>query len=142
MQMSLTDLQTMKRTLIMNKNTETNEQRINRLLAGDSISKGARKYITGLVEAFGIEGCAKLTFNNQIGLSVFEDEDGEQTLYYGDYGDGRESIDASYCNIEEILDAAEASDEIPDWWSDEGTVIEVDCKYSAYGSRLTTKMCA
>lgn len=126
----------------MNKNTETNEQRINRLLAGDSISEGARKYITELVEAHGIDGCAMLTFKDQIGLSVFEDEDGEQTLYYGDYGNGRESIEAGYCNIKEILDAAEAGDEIPDWWPDECAVIEVYCKHSAYGSRLTTKMCA
>jgi hypothetical protein len=51
-------------------------------------------------------------------------------------------VDATYCNIEDILDAAESGDEIPDWWPDESTVILVDCEQNAYGERYTTKEAA
>ena len=139
--MSLTDLQPMERTLIMNKKAETNQQRITRLLAGNSISDGAREYISGLVETHGVEGCAMLTHNDQIGLSVFEDENGDQTLYYDGYGDGREYIEACYCDIKDILDVAEAKDEVPQWWPEEAIVTSVYCNHNGYGSRLTIKGC-
>jgi len=126
----------------MNNINETNAHRITRLLAGDTVSDKAREYIARLVEIHGIEKCARLTHHSEIGLSVFENEQGEQSLHYGDYGDAwRGSIDASYCDIKEILDAAEAGDEVPDWWPDEATVISVDCNYNGYGKRLTTKGC-
>lgn len=121
----------------MNTQIEENEQRIQRLLDGDLISGQARKYIEHLVQSYGMEKCAKLDHNSQIGLSVFENELGEQSLHYGDYGDAHHGVvDATYCNIEDILDAAEAGDEIPDWWQDEATVIWVDADN---GSKLMTK---
>lgn len=124
----------------MNTKNETTEQRILRLLASDSISVEARSYIENLVENYGLEECARLDHNDHIGLSVFENEEGEQSLYYGDYGDsGRGSVDAAYCNIKDILDAAEAEDEIPSWWSDEATVISVDCNWNGFGERYLTK---
>jgi hypothetical protein len=125
----------------MNNKIETNVQRIVRLLDGDSISDEAREYISTLVEVHGIEECSMFTANDQIGLSVFEDEWGEQTLYYGDYSDGRTSVDAGYCAIEHILDAAEGGDAVPAWWPDEATVIVVSSTSNGMGSRLTTKGC-
>jgi len=127
----------------MNSTIENNQQRILSLLAGDTISDKARSYIEELVKSRGIEKCARLTYNAEIGLSVFENSMGEQSLHYGNYGDaGRGYVDAAYCDIEQILDAAESGDEIPDWWLDESTVILVDCEQNAYGERFTTKEAA
>lgn len=124
----------------MNTQIDDIEQRILQLLAGDSISDGARDYIEHLVKCYGIKECARLDHNDHIGLSVFENAKGEQSLYYGDYGDTfRGSIDGLFCGIEDILDAAEAEDEIPSWWPDEATVISVDCTRNGYGERFITK---
>lgn len=133
----------MKEILKMNTQIEDTEQRILGLLAGDSISDDARDYILHLVKCYGIEKCARLDHNDHIGLSVFENAKGEQSLHYGDYGDSfRGSIDALFCGINEILDAAEAADEVPSWWPDEATVISVDCKWNGYGERYMTKEAA
>lgn len=121
----------------MKKQIEDNAQRIQRLLDGDTISDQAREYIEHLVDFYGIDKCASLDFNNRIGLSVFENESRVQSLHYGDYGDNYHGvIDAAYCNIEDILDAAEADDEVPDWWDDDFTTIWVE---TDNGSRLMTK---
>ena len=61
---------------MMKNQTETNEQRITRLLDGDLISDEARNYITSLVDTHGLEECSMLTSTDQIGLSVFEDDQG------------------------------------------------------------------
>jgi hypothetical protein len=123
----------------MKNQTETNEQRITRLLGGDLISDEARDYITSLVKIHGLGECAMLTGKDQIGLSVFEDDHGNQTLHYDGYGNGREYVEAGYCEIKDILDAAESGDEVPDWWPEDAVVISVHCKWNGYGSRLTTK---
>ena len=126
----------------MKNEIETNEQRITRLLDGDSITDKARQYIINLVETHGLEDCALLDAGDQIGLSVFEDEQGDQTLHYGGYGNGREYIEAGYCDMKDILDAAEAGDAVPTWWPEDAVVISVYCNRTGYGSRLTTKGCA
>lgn len=123
----------------MNTQIEETVERIQQLLDGDSISDKARDYIEKLVKGYGIEECARLDHNDRIGLSVFENKNGERSLHYGPYSYGcSDFIDAVYCNIEDILDAAERNDEIPYWWQDEGTVIFVDCK-NGCGERLSTK---
>ena len=121
--------------------TEPIEQRITRLLDGTLISDEARQYITNLVETHGLEECAVLKANDHIGLSVFEDEEGMQTLHYGDYGNGREIVEAGYCDMKDILDAAESGDEVPLNWPDEAVVISVFCNWNGYGERLSTKGC-
>jgi hypothetical protein len=114
-------------------------KRIVTLLSSD-IGRDALNYIRGLVETHGIEGAATLDHNDRIGLCVFEGDDGEQTLQYGDYSSGPYNYDCVYCNMENILDAAEDGDEIPDWLGDdESTIVEVlDCS-AAYGYVLMSK---
>ena len=125
----------------MKNKIESNEQRITRLLGGDSITDEAREYITSLVETHGPGGCAALTTSDQVGLSVFEDEQGKLTLHYGGYGNGREYIEAGYCDMKDILDAAEFGDAIPKWWPEDAVAISVTCTRNGYGERLTTKGC-
>ncbi|CAM8635842.1 hypothetical protein MCEMSEM22_00786 [Comamonadaceae bacterium] len=124
----------------MNTQFETTQQRIVRILAGNFISAAARDYIEGLAESYGLKQVAALDYNDRIGLSVFEDEAGKQHLHYDDYGDSaRGWVEASYCNIEQILDAAESNDAVPAWWPDEATVILVECDWNGFGSRFVTK---
>ena len=126
---------------MMKNQTKTNEQCITRLLDGDLISDEARDYITTLVDTHGLEECAMLTACDQIGLSVFEDDQGEQTLYYGGYGNGREYVEPGYCDMKDILDAAESGNAVPKWWSEDAVVISVHSNRNGYGARLTTKGC-
>lgn len=122
-----------------NENDISTARRIEELLDGGSISSSAREYLTNLIEAHGSpEAVAASTNYGAFGLSVFENEAGEQELIYGDYMRGHTPVDAVYCGIENVLDSMEDGDGIPDWWDDQWTVVEVPSK-NAYGYDDMTK---
>lgn len=122
-----------------NKSKISTTQRIETLLAGNSISDSARKYLLGLIKAHGSpELVAASTRFGAFGLSVFENKAGERALIYGDYSRGHTPVDALYCGIDSVLDAMEDGDGIPDWWDDQCTVVEVPSN-NAYGYDDVTK---
>ena len=89
----------------------TIEERIQRLLDGNTISANARKFLESQD--------ASLT------MCVVATDDGNRRVVYGDLCDGAGSFDGLNVPIEWILESAESNDNIPLEWEDDWDYVEV-----------------
>lgn len=118
----------------------TNERLTKALdIENNSISTEAYEYLHQLLDSChgDIEELSLMDGNDGIGITVFEDSDGDQILCYGGYGDANQYMEtATVDSITVILDIAESGDKIPEWWDDNWTVVGI---YKSNGYTLTTK---
>jgi len=62
--------------------------------------------------------------DSSFGIVVWGDSDGRETLTYGHYGNGVQSIPPTFCDLDRLLEIMESRDVVPRWYDSDWVLVE------------------
>jgi|GEM_PF-6144433 len=62
---------------------------------------------------------------SSFGINVWSDSDGRETLTYGQYENGVQSIPPTFCGLDSLLEIMESRDRVPHWHESDWALVEI-----------------